>query len=393
MFVPARATGALGEKAEQFRRSLEENAAARDAYERAWETLSHMRAGEIEDRLGGVPWPGARPTVELDRRGWGIPFQQEWATAQEARGWAFDTLRGVPTVAVDGSQVPPSKEFGVPVALVQVAWFENYHDNDRPYVKDVRNEVMVPGDEEGDIHAFGDSRLSQRRFVMEMDAAVARIESLAAEGAGPVSGVVFIDGTFVLSFAGRMAPDVRQMYLGAIFSLLAASERHRVPVIGYVDLSFASDLTSMVHEIVDLPEGNVTDAQMVRASLPPFYRTPVFQCARGDVLPFYITDDRDFSRDLCFLYMTTGFDRPPARIDVPRWMLEEEGLLDWVLDIVRAEIVVGAGYPYPIETADAAAVLSSDDRMAFYRLFHDFARAQGLHTSLPAKSISKAHRR
>ena len=91
--------------------------------------------------------------------------------------------------------------------------------------------------------------------------------------------------------------------------------------------------------------------------------------------------------------MTTGLDRYPARIDFPRWMLEEEGLLDRVLDVVRAEIVVGAGYPYPIETADAAAVLTGEDRMAFYRLFHDFAQAQGLHTSLPAKSISKAHRR
>jgi hypothetical protein len=228
---------------------------------------------------------------------------------------------------------------------------------------------------------------------MEMEAAVERIESLAAQDAGTLPGVVFIDGTFVLSFAGRMAPDVRRTYLGAIFSLLAASERHRVPVVGYVDLSFASDLTSMVREIFDLPDGNVTDAHMLRESLAPFDRTPAFQCARGDVLPFYITDDRNYSRDLCFLYMTTGFDRPPARIDLPRWMLNEEGLLDRVLDVIRAEIVVGAGYPYPIETADAAAVLSSEDRMAFYRLFHEFAQSQGLHTFLPAKSISKAHRR
>lgn len=392
MFVPARAMGALGEKAEQFRRSLADNAASREAYEAAWEKLSRMRGAEIEDRLGGVPWPGARPTAELDRRGWVIPFEPKWTSAQEARAWAHATLRGVPTVAIDGSQVPPSKEFGVPVALVQVAWFENYHDSDRPYLKDVRNEVMVPGDEDGEIPAFGDSRLSQRRFVLEMEAAVERIESLAAEGA-PLPGVVFIDGTFVLSFAGRMAPDVRQTYLQAIFSLLTASERHGVPVIGYVDLSFASDLTSMVREIFDLPDGNVVDAQMLRESLPPFDRTPAFQCARGDVLPFYSTDNRDFSQDLCFLYMTTGFDRPPARIDVPRWMLGEEGLLDRVLDIVRAEIVVGAGYPYPIETADAAAVLTGEDRMAFYRLFHDFAQAQGLRSHLPAKSISKAHRR
>jgi hypothetical protein len=38
-------------------------------------------------------------------------------------------------------------------------------------------------------------------------------------------------------------------------------------------------------------------------------------------------------------------------------------------------------------------VLSTEDRMAFYRLFHQFADASGLSASLPAKSMSKARRR
>jgi hypothetical protein len=393
MFVPARALGALGEKSAQFRRNLADNSASLKGYEAAWEQLARMGMSEIEERLGGVPWPGARPSRELDRRGRVVPFDIHWSTAQEARGWALETLSGVTTVAVDGSQVPPSKEFAVPIALVQVAWFENYHDGERPYIKDVRNEVLVPDDAEYDISSYGESVLSQRRFVMEMEAAVERIRSLAEAVQRATPGVVFIDGTFVLSFAGRMAPAVRQTYLRALFSLLEASEEHRVPVIGYVDLSFASDLTSMVREIFDLPAGNVVDAQMVASSLPPFDRTPAFRCARGDVLPFYVGEARDHSEDLYFLYMTTGFDRLPARIDVPRWVVEEDGLLDRVLDVVRAEIIVGAGYPYPIETADAAAVLTGEDRIAFYRLFHEFARAEGLYTALPAKSISKVHRR
>jgi hypothetical protein len=68
-------------------------------------------------------------------------------------------------------------------------------------------------------------------------------------------------------------------------------------------------------------------------------------------------------------------------------------LLDRVVDLVRAEVVVGCGYPYALETADAAAVLTAEDRMSFYRLFHEFARANGIQASLPGKSISKLHRR
>ena len=40
---------------------------------------------------------------------------------------AEDALRGRPTFAVDGSQIPPQRTFSVPVAMVQIGWFENPH--------------------------------------------------------------------------------------------------------------------------------------------------------------------------------------------------------------------------------------------------------------------------
>jgi len=38
-------------------------------------------------------------------------------------------------------------------------------------------------------------------------------------------------------------------------------------------------------------------------------------------------------------------------------------------------------------------VLTTEDRLRFYRLFHDFARASGLAAEIPGKSVSKGHRR
>lgn len=371
-----------------------ESANLRERYEHAFDELAGLSTHEVEDRLGGVEWPGARPSDELDRRGLIIPFEQVWSSAQDARAWAMQRLRGVPTVAVDGSQVPASKEFSVPVSLVQVAWFENYHDPDRPYIKDVRNEVMTPEDEPELEHlSFAESLLSRRRFCLEMAVAVERLQSLrSADQGADRTPVLFVDGTFVLSFAGRMAPEARDVYLESLLALLQASERYRVPVVGFVDLSFASDLAAMLRSAFDLPAGHIFDAQILAQSMDAFDRTAAFRCARGDVLPLYHTAARDFSQELYFVYLKTGQDRLPARLDFPRWVLDA-GLLDHVLDVVRAEIVVGSGYPYPLETADATAVLTSEDRMAFYRLFHDFAGAEGLAVSLPAKSISKAHRR
>jgi NurA domain-containing protein len=390
VFVPARAHEALSKKREAFRLAAAESAELRARYEDALHALGRLSASAIEDRLGGLPWPGARPTTELDGRGLIIPFREVWKSAQEARDWAMKRLAGAPTVGIDGSQVGASKEFSVPISLIQVAWFENFHDPERPYVKDVRNEILTADDGEPEQSSFADSRLSRRRFELEMEVAVERIEALAATAAG--TPLVLIDGTFVLSFAGRMSPEVRDIYLKALFRLLDASERLRIPVIGFVDLSYASDLTALLRSVFELPEGNVFDAQVLAPRMGPFDRTAAFRCARGDVLPFYRTGELDLSEDLYFVYLETGHARLPARIDFPRWMFEA-GLLDRVLDLLRAEIVVGSGYPYPLETADAAAVLTSEDRMSFYRLFHEFARETGLTVSLPAKSISKAHRR
>jgi hypothetical protein len=390
MFVPARVHEALAEKREAFRLAAAEAAQLRSRYEDAADMLARLSVAEIEDRLGGVPWPGARPTSELDERGLIVPFEEVWESGQEARRWAMSVLRGVPTVGVDGSQIGASKEFGVPISLVQVAWFENRHDPEQRYVKDVRNEVLTSEDGDAEHLSFAESELSRRRFELEMDVAAERIESLA--GVAELIPLVLIDGTFVLSFAGRMSPEVREVYLQALFRLLAASERCRVPVLGFVDLSLASDLTGMLRSAFDLPEGRVFDAQVLSHLMTPFDRTAAFRCARGDVLPFYRREERDYSEELYFVYLLTGHDRLPVRVDFPGWMLEV-GVLDRALDLLRAEIVVGSGYPYPLETADAAAVLTSEDRLQFYRLFHEFARESGLNVSLPAKSISKAHRR
>jgi len=63
------------------------------------------------------------------------------------------------------------------------------------------------------------------------------------------------------------------------------------------------------------------------------------------------------------------------------------------MDLVRAECVVGAGYPYAVETADAAAVITQQDRQRFYALFQQFVESQGIPLTLARKAASKLGRR
>lgn len=390
MLVTGKVEQALDAKRDEFRRVATESSLHRALYARAWEKFTHLSLMELSHRLVGYEWPGARPAEAMGSGGPIIRFDQHWDTARDARVWALDRLRGVPTVAVDGSQIAASKEFAVPVSLVQVSWFENYHDPARPYLKDIRNEIVTVDAGGGEIEEYvlAESTLNRARFVLEMKTAAERIRCLPA--APPP--VVFIDGSFVLSFTGRMPPATRDAYLLALFDLLDASVEYSIPTVGFVDRSFASDLVTLLRILFDLPPASVVDAELLVDHMAPFDRTVAFECARGDVLPLYEATRTGYVHDLLFVYMQTGLGQPPVRIDFPRWVLEA-GLLDRTIDTIRAEAVVGSGYPYALETADATAVLSTEDRMGFYRMFHQFADASGLSASLPAKSTSKGRRR
>jgi hypothetical protein len=117
-------------------------------------------------------------------------------------------------------------------------------------------------------------------------------------------------------------------------------------------------------------------------------RTPAFFSARNDLPRMGYGEDES----VAFVYFQAALDRPPARLEFPRWLLDA-GHLDAVIDVVRAEVVAGNGYPYSIEAADAAAVISLADRAQFYALFQQFAEREGLPFTFSRKALSKTRRR
>jgi hypothetical protein len=170
--------------------------------------------------------------------------------------------------------------------------------------------------------------------------------------------------------------------------LLETSERTGVPVVGYIDTSYATDLVEMIKHVTDLQlTGRVSDGAMLRRRQMQWGdRSPVFVCDRNDSL------EARFYDQVCFTYLKTTAPNPPARFDFPRWVYES-GEHERVIDLVRAECIVGVGYPYALETADAVAVLTMQDRERFYRLFQRFAEGEGLELRFSRKSVSKRGRR
>jgi len=374
--------------------------------------LEAMSAREAREALTAVPRPGAYPTDErasgqsVVRR-----FKEHWADHREARCWALSVLGGVTTLAVDGSQITPSTDYTMPVGAVQVGWFENPHESEGEYVKDIHFEILTPEEmylggtradqfeDQTEGRTFPDAVINRRRFELECEVLVAHMRRYARETRDEPreTPVCFFDGSLVISFAAQIRDRALQRaYVAAVRGLLDVSRETRVPLVGYVDTSHARDLVHMLEAFdPSLPAGaSITDSQLLATQrLSWGDRGEVFTCARDDRLFDAGNAGDDYYDRVCFTYLKTAASARPTRVEVPRWVLDA-GLIEHVLDVIRAECVVGTGYPYAIETADAVAVITARDRERFYRLFQDFAeRELGRQLMMGRKPLSKRARR
>ena len=391
MFDAGKILAALEDRRAGFTEAEAVSKADLEAINEALVTLETLSGAEIEARLPANR-AGARPTSEYDAHpNLILPFAHQWQNHRQAREWAADILRGVTTIAADGSQITPSKDLSVPVGVVQVGWFENNHSSEGKYVKDIQVEVLTPAElvgtdlDDDDTSTFPDWRINMRRFTLEIERLIAFMEANIETQPKPLA---FFDGSLIISFAQHMQSNRQKQYSDAVLNLLDTSERTGVPVVGYIDTSYATDMVDMITHVTDLQlTSRVSDGAVLRHRKMQWGdRSPIFICDRNDKL------EVRFYERVCFTYLKTTSLNPPARFDFPRWIYEA-GDHERVIDLVRAECVVGVGYPYALETADAVAVLTMQDRERFYRLFQQFTEGEGLELRFSRKSLSKRGRR
>ena len=372
-----------------------------EIYADALEQLSRWSLAELETRLSAHDSPGALPTREFETAlQLHLDFAPQFNHHADARAWASEVLLGHTTVAADGSQILPNTELSIPVAAVQVAWFSNPHTREGRYVKDLAFELLPPEDlliELRGERQFSEQAVSFRRFRLEVETLCRQMREIAADETQRVKlPLVLFDSSLVISFAEQLHEELGRQYISAVLELLRCSEQTRVPVVGYVDSSHARDLTKLVSSCFNLREAErVHDAQLLGERMAWGERSPFFICARGSSRSnqqSVLDGFEEYRRGVGFVYLKTNVSAPPARLEIPRWVYDQS-LLDEVVDLVRAEVIVGNGYPYALEAADAAAVLSGRDREAFYLIFQRFAEEQGIKLRVSPKTASKARRR
>src|ERR1700736_3418885 len=140
---------------ERLRKAIEDRSEEFSHFDEQWRSdvaAYALKLRELGASLGIEPRPptdGSTATASPEVEGhesFGVPFGPRWQNHEEARRWAIDVLRDRVVFAADGSQILPGRGCSVPIAAVQVAWFENWHTSEGRYEKDARFEIIAPGE-------------------------------------------------------------------------------------------------------------------------------------------------------------------------------------------------------------------------------------------------------
>lgn len=396
-------TSELHQQREDFQVYAREQADDLAFYLEALRELEQTEFETLQEKFARHENIGAIPSDELKTDNFTFSFSEVWKNHEEARAWANEILQNRTTFAADGSQIYAEKDTSLPVGAIQIGWFENPHNETQRYEKNAYFKILSPKmlleNQEEPLNP--ETRVGQRRFEEEIDKAKQFLESKKGwQARNEKMPLAFYDGTLLLVTQQSNA-IMQEAFTSKLVELAKVSRDTRVPLVGYVDRSFSRDLINLLDVFAGNSKANkkpLYDASILHAKGEELF--PILE-NWGDRTCFCYSDrkglkmfiDAETGKSLVgFVYLQTTSDNPPARLDIPAWVYED-GLLGEVLDTVRAECVIGLGYPYPLETADQTAVITVRDREIFLRALQDFANREKLNFSVSRKNASKGRRR
>ena len=396
-------TSELHNQRADFQRFTETQFSDLTGYLEKLQTMCGTPSAEIWEKLQDKNDAGALPSDEINEiKSFSFNFTEKWRNHEEARRWANKILQNRTTFAADGSQLYAEKETSLPVAAIQIGWFENPHDAEQSYEKNARFYVLSPEKLlSQDEPVIPETKVGQLRFEKEVEKVEEFLQKKSGwQERGERMPLAFYDGTLLLS-TPHPQTGLQDSFTNKLVELVRISIAAKVPLVGYVDRSYARDLLTLLDNFDNAALSNVRtlyDATILHTATENFQQVlknwgdrTCFCYSKRRGLSAFI--DAETNKSIVgFSYLQTTSDSAPARLDIPSWIYEA-GLLNEVLDVVRAECVIGLGYPYALEAADQTAVITMRDREIFLGALQDFAGREKLNFSVARKAASKGRRR
>lgn len=110
-------------------------------------------------------------------------------------------------------------------------------------------------------------------------------------------------------------------------------------------------------------------------------RSAVFSSRSRVVEKYYNNNSIDF------FYIKVGDEI--ARVEVPRWVADNENLLNLVHSVIFRQCELGFGYPVALMEAHEKAVINGGDRQSFWRLVEQTMNEDAMQLKTSAKQWSK----
>jgi hypothetical protein len=132
---------------------------------------------------------------------------------------------------------------------------------------------------------------------------------------------------------------------------------------------------------------DLTDLDIYKDVLKPGERSPTF---------LYVTDDNkryadvDEAIEVGFFYLNVAnYGSHLARVDVPRWVMEDEGAMDKVHALLYDQCQILGDYPYVLTRADEIAVVGRGDAAELNNWIELQMQREGIYSSSTAKQSTK----
>ncbi len=192
--------------------------------------------------------------------------------------------------------------------------------------------------------------------------------------------LAMVDGSLIYWFLEGMPTDARDRLLPPMLAAWDTLQQERVPMMGYLSASRSGEANNFLRLQAcpyDTPNCG-SHCQNVRDRLPCQIIDPLRDSTLGETLlqpgqrgPLWMSSARILelypeSLQTCFCYVHVGTE--VARVEVPRWVAEDETLLNQSLSILLGQVYKGYGYPVALAESHNQAVVRGGDRARFFSL-------------------------
>ena len=293
----------LSKNKDKFEKFTQEYQQELDILTAATQSVFNMSYHDIMQQIASISNCGAIPSEEY-KQGLLIPCNR-FKNIKDLRSltnWAVNHLRGNTVVGSDGSQIYPSSEYSIPVSVVQVAWFRNFHRPGEKYEKLTRVDILSPEellvrskDKKTKVERvqIGEEPVNAKRFEMEMEVLKEQINFCKNHQIQQPSFFIS-DGSLILSFIAQIHEPYKSKHWDVLRDALDTAEYANYPMIGYVDSSDAKDVANMIRTIKANTLNDVkyiSDASLLESYLYQLTKSPLnlgdrtccFICRRGEI--------------------------------------------------------------------------------------------------------------